>query len=177
MEQEIGIDIFWVVLQVFAMPWCSARFGGDSQEGLLQRLSAAAMAFEGTIVVASSLCTPGAGNWTLHSWHSSISHYPHLTLTDMGAILENHAKQWHLVVGQNWRILQYCNRWSQNHSKPIRSNSSYPIRSHLSHRQNSSNPLPEIAWAPHVIVVNGVLLVERNHKCGSWSNDFFPWVM
>lgn len=38
-----------------------AAFGGDSQEGLLQRLSAAAMAFEGTIVVASSLCTPGAG--------------------------------------------------------------------------------------------------------------------
>ena len=47
---------------IFAMPCCFARFGGDSQEGLLQRLSAAAMAFEGTIVVASSLCTPGAGN-------------------------------------------------------------------------------------------------------------------
>ena len=37
------------------------RFGGDSKDGLLQRLCAAAMAFEGTIVVASSLCSPGAG--------------------------------------------------------------------------------------------------------------------
>ena len=138
------------------MPWCSARFGGDSQEGLLQRLSAAAMAFEGTIVVASSLCTPGAGNWTLHSWHSSISHYPHLTLTDMGAILENHAKQWHLVVAQNWRILQYCNRWSQNHSK------TYSFKFIVSH------PISFISSS------NGVLLVERSHKCGSWSNDFFP---
>lgn len=38
-----------------------AAFGGDSKDGLLQRLCAAAMAFEGTIVVASSLCSPGAG--------------------------------------------------------------------------------------------------------------------
>lgn len=38
-----------------------ATFGGGSSNGLLERLCAAAMAFEGTIVVASSLCSPGAG--------------------------------------------------------------------------------------------------------------------
>lgn len=69
--------LFWRTLEALSPAWCSRlllkqrvlhiiatllpRFGGDSKDGLLQRLCAAAMAFEGTIVVASSLCSPGAG--------------------------------------------------------------------------------------------------------------------
>lgn len=74
------LGLFWRTLEALSPAWCSRlllkqrvlhiiaviatllpRFGGDSKDGLLQRLCAAAMAFEGTIVVASSLCSPGAG--------------------------------------------------------------------------------------------------------------------